>query len=262
MRGDSVEGWHDTVTVSCCTTARDGRGASPRTVRRRRRLHTPSRSFHDESEHGAGARRSTDRLGGAHGCHEAYAVTAAQATSGDGVELPSGDTAGRQSRGSLAGHTRGMHVTQRPALRRPLGGPRARVTMAPNNTLEPRHSAVLRGRLWRLGGLLGRVNWYVGVVFLYVRSHWSAWARAAARSGTLRNRFVDERVSSMYDERFVCISLEFRNSCGKLHMASFFACPPPQTSAGTPPLPVKQPNRSCTPITSSFSYPQLTIILY
>ena len=194
MRGDSVEGWHDTVTVSCCTTARDGRGASPRTVRRRRRLHTPSRSFHDESEHGAGARRSTDRLGGAHGCHEAYAVTAAQATSGDGVELPSGDTAGRQSRGSLAGHTRGMHVTQRPALRRPLGGPRARVTMAPNNTLEPRHSAVLRGRLWRLGGLLGRVNWYVGVVFLYVRSHWSAWARAAARSGTSRSRFVDERV--------------------------------------------------------------------
>jgi hypothetical protein len=191
VRGDSVEGWHDTVTVSCCTTARDGRGASPRTVRRRRRLHTPSRSFHDESEHGAGARRSTDRLGGAHGCHEAYAVTAAQATSGDGVELPSGDTAGRQSRGSLAGHTRGMHVTQRPALRRPLGGPRARVTMAPNNTLEPRHSAVLRGRLWRLGGLLGRVNWYVGVVFLYVRSHWSAWARAAARSGTLRSRFVD-----------------------------------------------------------------------
>jgi hypothetical protein len=197
VRGDSVEGWHDTVTVSCCTTARDGRGASPRTVRRRRRLHTPSRSFHDESEHGAGARRSTDRLGGAHGCHEAYAVTAAQATSGDGVELPSGDTAGRQSRGSLAGHTRGMHVTQRPALRRPLGGPRARVTMAPNNTLEPRHSAVLRGRLWRLGGLLGRVNWYVGVVFLYVRSHWSAWARAAARSGTLRSRFVDERVRTI-----------------------------------------------------------------
>ena len=102
-----------------------------------------------------------------------------------------------------------------------------------------------------------------------VRGTFSVWiwgddsddrARRLGRLADEPDRGTGSGASSMYDERFVCISLEFRNSCGKLHMASFFACPPPQTSPGTPPLPVKQPNRSCTPITSSFSYPQLTII--
>ena len=190
VRGDPVEGWHDTVTVPCCTTTRDGRRAPPRTGRRRRRSHTPSRSLYGEPEHGGGARRPPIGPAARTAARRPCAVTAVQAAPGGGAEPPSGDTVGRQSRGSPrrahAGHACGATARLAAARGRPRSGRNTRAV----SCVRTRHSAECRGGLWRLRGLLDGVNWYVGVVFLYIRRHWSAWARAAARSGTLRSGYV------------------------------------------------------------------------